>query len=177
MTGMEISRIFYARYVQPMLERDFASERHLIAVGLAGQGSECLGFDDELSRDHDFGPGVCLWIPRSEAGDLGARLAEAYGRLPQDIPECETSAICSERGSRVGVLTIEGFYESLIGRPDPPASFMDWLRIPERYLSQTCSGEVFSDPLGSFSAVRNVLLGFYPDDVLKKKLAANAHVR
>ena len=56
MTGMEISRIFYARYVQPMLERDFASERHLIAVGLAGQGSECLGFDDELSRDHDFGP-------------------------------------------------------------------------------------------------------------------------
>ena len=67
MTGMEISRIFYARYVQPMLERDFASERHLIAVGLAGQGSECLGFDDELSRDHDFGPGVCLWIPRSEA--------------------------------------------------------------------------------------------------------------
>lgn len=72
MTGMEISRIFYARYVQPMLERDFASERHLIAVGLAGQGSECLGFDDELSRDHDFGPGVCLWIPRSEAGDLGS---------------------------------------------------------------------------------------------------------
>ena len=173
MNGMEISRIFYARYVQPMLERDFASERHLIAVGLAGQGSECLGFDDELSRDHDFGPGVCLWIPRSEAGDLGARLAEAYGRLPQDIPECETSAICSERGSRVGVLTIEGFYESLIGRPDPPANFMDWLRIPERYLSQTCSGEVFSDPLGSFSAVRNVLLGFYPEDVLKKKLAAN----
>ena len=173
MTGMEISRIFYTRYVQPMLERDFAPERHLIAAGLAGQGSECLGFDDELSRDHDFGPGVCLWIPRSEAGDLGARLAEAYGRLPQDIPECETSAICSERGSRVGVLTIEGFYESLIGRPDPPASFMDWLRIPERYLSQTCSGEVFSDPLGSFSAVRNVLLGFYPEDVLKKKLAAN----
>ena len=173
MTGMEISKIFYTQYVQPMLERDFASERKLIAVGLSGQGSECLGFDDELSRDHDFGPGVCLWIPQSEAGNLGARLAAAYNSLPQSIPECETSAICTERSGRVGVLTIEGFYKGLIGRQDAPKNCIDWLRIPQCYLSQACSGEVFSDPLGSFSAVRNTLLNFYPDDVLKKKLAAN----
>lgn len=169
MNGIELSRLFNEEYVEPMLCEKFSDVRGLIATGLAGQGSECYGFDDELSRDHDFGAGVCLWIPRRVEDKIGNALREAYALLP----DIGCSKTVTERGSRIGVHTIESFYESLIGRPDAPADSMEWLRIPDKFYSQATNGEVFSDPLGEFTAVRDTLLAYYPDDVLKKKLAAN----
>ena len=49
---------------------------------------------------------------------------------------------------------------------------MEWFRIPERFLATVTSGEVFDDHQGTFSQIRSTLKGFYPEDVLKKKLAA-----
>lgn len=164
MNGIELSRLFNEEYVEPMLCEKFSDVRGFIATGLAGQGSECYGFDDELSRDHDFGAGVCLWIPCRVEDKIGNALREAYALLP----DIGCSKTVTERGSRIGVHTIESFYESLIGRPDAPADSMEWLRIPDKFYSQATNGEVFSDPLGEFSAVRDTLLAYYPDDVLKK---------
>ena len=45
---------------------------------LVGHGSECYGFDDALSRDHDFGPRVCLWLTADDYAEFGERLP---GRL------------------------------------------------------------------------------------------------
>lgn len=176
MKGLEISRRYYDGYVRPMLEERFPEWIGSIAAGLAGQGSECLGFDDELSRDHDFGPGVCLWVPRRMAQQMEAPLRAAYAALPDSIPECAASLTTPERGSRVGVQTIEGFYERLIGQSAAPQSNLEWLRLPMRYLAEATSGAVFSDPLGEFSAVRERLLAFYPEDVKRKKLAANCAI-
>ncbi len=63
MNGLELSRAFYEEYGAPMLQEQFPAQAGLIAVGLLGSGSECLGFDDEVSRDHDFEPGFCLLLP------------------------------------------------------------------------------------------------------------------
>ena len=52
MNGLELSRAFYETYGLPMLRTQFPELLPLLAVGLIGSGSECFGFDDEVSRDH-----------------------------------------------------------------------------------------------------------------------------
>ncbi|MBO5496429.1 MAG: hypothetical protein J5967_03415, partial [Oscillospiraceae bacterium] len=62
MRGLDEARALYEEYGAPMLHEKFPAWEGRIAVGLAGHGSECFGFDDELSRDHDFPQGFCLWL-------------------------------------------------------------------------------------------------------------------
>ncbi|WP_433293261.1 DUF4037 domain-containing protein [Actinoplanes sp. CA-030573] len=55
--GIEISRRHYLAEVAPGL----AGVPH--AAALLGPGSEILGYDDEVSPDHDFGPRVQVFYP------------------------------------------------------------------------------------------------------------------
>ena len=109
MKGLELSRAYYEAFGRPMLEREFPDVMDRIAVGLAGHGSECFGFDDEISRDHDFEPGFCLWITDEDDRDFGFRLFRAYRRLPgefEGIKLEDTSLFGSESK---GVRTIREF--------------------------------------------------------------------
>ena len=63
MRGIELSEQYYETYGKPMLEKEFPQLLDLVARGLTGSGSECFGFDDEVSRDHDFEPGFCIFLP------------------------------------------------------------------------------------------------------------------
>ena len=66
MNGLTLSRKFYDNYGEAMLREQFPELLPHIAVGLCGSGSECFGFDDEISQDHDFEPGFCLFLPGEE---------------------------------------------------------------------------------------------------------------
>ena len=65
MTGLEISRHFWQEVLEPALLREFPDLYSRMAAGLAGNGSECFGFDDALSRDHDWGTDVFFWLPEA----------------------------------------------------------------------------------------------------------------
>ena len=54
MQGLELAKRYYEEVGRPMLERDFPELLPRLAAGLVGDGSECLGFDDAISQDHDF---------------------------------------------------------------------------------------------------------------------------
>ena len=69
MKGLEIAKAFYKEYGEPMLRDRFPSLIPYLAVGLMGRGSECFGFDDEVSRDHDFEPGFCIFLPGEDVVD------------------------------------------------------------------------------------------------------------
>ncbi|BDU71827.1 DUF4037 domain-containing protein [Mesoterricola silvestris] len=157
--GLGLSRRLFQREVAPRLG-DLP-----VAAGLVGEGSDCFGFDDEVSRDHDWGPALCLWRRREDpAAPLEAILAE----LP---PTFEGFPVRATPG-RTGVLETGAFYRRFTGLERPPETAAEWLAIPEHALAACTNGEVFADPPGAFTAHRAALLAHYPGPVRLHKLAA-----
>jgi hypothetical protein len=169
--GLELSEKYYRTYGERMIKEKFPRCQDRIAAGLVGDGSECYGFDDEISRDHDWGPGFCLWLAADDYEAVGKALQREYEQLPRCFDGVERLA-SQWGGGRVGVFEIGAFYMQFIGFSHVPETFEQWLRIPEDYLSSCTNGSVFSDPLGEFSRIRNALLNFYPEDVRLAKIAA-----
>ena len=63
MNGIELSRAFYEQFGKAMLREKFPHLKDKIAVGIAGSGSDCYGYDDDISRDHDYEAGFCIFLP------------------------------------------------------------------------------------------------------------------
>ena len=82
MKGLELAKAYYTQYGHSMIQEKFAPYASRITVGLCGEGSECFGFDDEISKDHDFGPAFCMWLDREIMDEIGERLIAEYEALP-----------------------------------------------------------------------------------------------
>ena len=170
MKGMELAEKYYETCGRPMLEAQFPHIMDQIAVGLAGQGSECLGFDDEISMDHDYGPSFCIWLPRDVYEKYGAKMQAAYDALPQEFMGFAGRVVEEQGQGRVGVLCIENFYAGILGRDTVPSTNQEWLTLSEEDLATATNGKVFEDRLGQFSAIRDKLLQYYPREVWLRRL-------
>ncbi len=169
--GLLLSEQYFDAYGRSMIHELFPAYEDRIAAGLVGEGSECLGYDDALSMDHDFGPGFCLWLTESDYQKIGQSLADAYRKLPANFMGYERIS-SSKAGQRVGVMSLNEFYSRFIGNQDSFQNPLHWLRIPEHLLTAAVSGKVFSDPLGEFTRIRTFLQNYYPEDIRLKKIAA-----
>lgn len=174
MNGLELSRLYYQQAGKPMLEKNFSEYIPRIAVGLVGEGSECFGFDDDISRDHDFGPGFCIWLCKEDYAQIGAEMQQAYDNLPKEFMGYSARNTSNRGVGRVGVFEISSFYRQFIGNEQPPQSLMRWLYLPEHKIATAINGEVFEDNFGMFTSVRDQLSAYYPEDVRIKKIAARA---
>lgn len=172
MKGIELSEKYYNSHGLPMIETKFSSHADRIAVGFAGPGSECFGFDDDISRDHDWGPGFCIWLTTEDYKEIGPVLQEAYQNLPKTFQGFGPRVVSPGEGARTGVSEIRTFYRNHLGMDYLPKTLTEWLSIPEQALATCTNGKIFSDPLGEFSRWRKELLGFYPEDVRLKKMAS-----
>lgn len=176
MKGLELAEKYFEEVGKPMLLEKYPQYYERMAVGLVGQGSECFGFDDEISRDHDFGPSFCIWLNEQDFQEIGVKINMDYERLPGEFMGVPARVVSANGGGRVGAHEIGMFYQSFIGNRKAPENLLEWLYIPEGYLATATNGKVFVDNLGEFSAIRGKLLEFYPEDVRKKKIAARAAV-
>ncbi len=169
-TGLALSRQYYHAFGKPMLERQFAAILPRLAIGLVGEGSECLGYDDALSHDHDFGAGFCIWTPDDLPEADRKRLAAAYAALPPSYGGVHR--ICTpEAAGRVGVCRIGDFFQRLLGMPHLPQTEAQWLAVDESMLAAITSGTVFRDDSGSFTKMRRRLSLGYPKAVKLRRLA------
>ena len=174
MKGLEISKAFYYDYGKPMLEERFPELVPYLAAGLIGSGSECYGYDDEVSRDHDFEPGFCIFLPGEEVVDRKAAFAleRAYAGLPREFMGLRRALVSPVGGARHGVIRTADFLMDKTGTNDGVLSLYEWLTLPDYSLSEVVNGEIFEDRYGGITAVRD-RLRHRPQDVRLKKLAGH----
>ena len=171
MKGLELSKRYFYDIILPEFEKSLKDIFPLCAFGLVGEGSECYGYDDKLSQDHDFGPSVCIWLRKDDYLKYKDRINKILETLPktylafQELKESEWGY------NRRGLLNIEDFYFKFIGSTNPPQTINDWQKIPETALATVTNGEVFIDNLGEFTKIREQLLNYYPEAIRQNKIA------
>lgn len=174
MNGLELSERFWHACGEPMLREQFPALLPQLAAGLFGSGSECFGFDDEVSRDHDFEPGFLILLPGEDVVDRRTAflLERAYDKLPRTFLGVERSRIAPVGGARHGVLRTADWFTEKVGAADGTLTLQQWLTLPEHALAEATNGRLFFDGRGEVTAIRDGLAQ-YPEDVRRKKLAGN----
>lgn len=172
MKGLELSEKIYYEYGEKMIKENFADVEKYLAVGLAGSGSECFGFDDELSQDHDFEPGFCIFIPDEIDSKTEFQLERAYAKLPKEFMGYTRSPLNPVGGNRHGVIRISRFFEEKTGSKTADIPTVGWFCIAEQFPAEATNGKIFCDNLGMMTHLREKV-AYMPDDVRLKKLAGN----
>ncbi len=166
---------WYLEKLLPVLERDFPELLPRLAIGIAGRGSECFGFDDEISRDHDSSCGCTIWITADDEEKYGFELTRAYTKLLKESGSSGTGSASSLFGDNERkVLIIDDFFMHHIGLPTAPRTWQEWLYTPEHAFAEAVNGRVFRDDSGVFTKIREDILYGMPEDVRLKKLASRA---
>lgn len=194
--NLERSREFYQQHGKPMLHEYFEEYENRIAVGLVGEGSDCFGFDDIISTDHDYEIGFCMWLTEKDYDVIGVELQKKYEELRfryvsalklkgsnsdlmqrEETAERENESYNIFLDNRRGVFTINAFCNQILGTNlDFEKDYdIDYLTIREEKLATLTNGEIFCDALGAFTAIREQLLKYYPENVWRLRLAQSLH--
>lgn len=168
--GLSLSRDYFSSVAMPRLKESFPDLFPRLAAGLAGNGSECFGFDDESSRDHDWGIDFFLWVQEADRSRIPELIQWKNTLMTFNPPAYRR--VQSQYGASVTVTTCGDFFKQLIGVSDIPDDILQWFRIPESNLAMCVNGEVFMDNAGEYTAIRSRFLSHYPEDYRKKKISA-----
>ena len=73
MTGSELSHRFFNERLLPLVRQTYPSVEPDMAASVLGMGSDASGLDDELSREHHWGP-RCNILPSEHLQGLCAEM-------------------------------------------------------------------------------------------------------
>ncbi len=183
MQGLELGERFYREEVSPLVDRRFPALQGRYGAGLTGYGSDVLGHDDELSRDHEWGPRCFLWLRERDYRRYAADLDQALDReLPRTFLGFQTrfrvdpaiQALVPVAGREEGfhhvvITTVRRHLGFQIGSRRLPCGAIEWLCIPEQRLLEFVRGRVFADPTGEITRAREAL-AYLPDGVWRYKM-------
>ncbi len=176
-SGLELSRRFFYEAVRPLVTSVFPDLRY--AAALLGPGSEVLGFDNEMSMDHDWGPRLFMFLREEDAEQrdmignlLSQRLPETFAGYSVSFPapveartRIMTRPLTGPVKHRVIAITVRDFVHIQLGYDlTQPLEAADWLTFPFHALGELVAGEVYQDEVGELMAVRS-RFAWYPHDV------------
>lgn len=172
MNNLSRCRSLYEMYGAAMIHEKFPEYEDRIAVGFAGEGSDCFGYDDYISTDHDYSIGFVMWLTGKDYAVIGDKLQEAYRSLIRSVTG-EEDSINLFVDDRRGAMRIGDFYSNILGYDivkDGIGSRM-WLTVTEDKLATATNGVIFRDDMGNFTRIREALLDYYPENIWRIKLA------
>lgn len=171
-SGRELGAAFHREVVGPLLRRELPGLRY--AAARLGGGSDVLGLDDAMSRDHDWGLRLTLLVDEADraAGqpvrDLLARgLPDRFRGRPARFATTWDAAV----SPRVEVATVADFAAARLGvSPLAGLSAVDWLTLTGQSVLEITAGPVYADATTELAVLRSAL-AWYPPDVERYVLA------
>jgi hypothetical protein len=160
--GLELARLYYEEVVRPILQTDYPDLVH--SAGLIGSGSEVLGFDTEMSADHDWGTRLSLFLSVEDHARVAAQVRQTLAyKLPfsfrgypthfEDVPDdtgTRAPMLVDQHPiqHRVHITVLSDFLRRYIGVDlDQEWTALDWLTVPEQKLRTLVAGDVYHDGL------------------------------
>ena len=169
--ALDISEEFYECVAKESLYEHFRAYVSRMAIGLVGEGSECFGFDDAVSTDHDWGPGFCIWLTREDYKLIGKDLQKWYEKLPMSYKGYIRKNV--NGAGRVGVFCMDDFVRYFTGYTNaseiPDANAL--LAVSEDGMSCLLNGRIFHDPSGEFSRRRDAFYDIFDTKIWNIQLA------
>ena len=168
---IDISREFFETIVKPILKEHFPKETAQTAFGVFGYGSEVLRLDDAYSRDHHWGLRIDAIMPDAIFESQRKNIMET---LAANLPESYQGHSLREghvAGAGLAPESLPKFLGRTIGLTHAPKNDAEWLSIPEEDIIHVVNGEIWYDPLGEFTSIRNVFAAYYPEPVRLRRIA------
>ena len=167
--GVALARAYYEGVVAALLAQHVPEVRY--AAARVGPGSEVLGLDDALSRDHDWGLRLQLFVDRADRARVRSALEDhlptEFGGHPVRFGFSADPAV----RPRVDVASVSDFAEQQLGfDPRVEATVSDWLSLTGQAVLEVVSGAVFTDATGELTRLR-AALEWYPDEVWRYVVA------
>ena len=184
--GRELSQQFFEQAVKPIISSVVPGLEY--AAGLIGSGSEVLGFDDEMSSDHHWGPRVMLFLKPDDVSHyhdeiditLREKLPPSFMGYPTNFsspnPEDNNTQLLVELETgpvnhRVDIFTNREYLLAYLNfDSDSEVEPVDWLTFPEQKLKTLSAENVFYDEIGLRKSLER--FKYYPDDVWLYLLAS-----
>jgi hypothetical protein len=171
MSGIALSRAFFLDVIGPLLAERFPGLPY--SAGRLGTGSDVLGLDDAVSRDHDWGLRLSLFVPDAAVAEIELELERL---LPLDFRGLPIRfAFTGEPVPRhhVEVSSVPRLLDSRLGfDPRAGASARDWLSLSGQSALEVVAGPLFADTSDELASVRRAL-EWYPDDIWRYVLACD----
>ncbi len=178
--GLDICHEYFEKVGYPVFKERFADYLPELAFGLAGEGSDCYGFDDKVSRDHDWGPEFCIFVTDETYEKIGAELEKTYAELPAEFDGYKRAQTVQGSGRR-GVIRISDFCRKFLGVNASELKIaekccgireeIDFRSVSDASLSAFVNGEIWVDNKGMITGLRREVAKGYPENVLYAKLA------
>lgn len=155
---MDIVKSFYNHHILPKMDNNL---RENVVIGLFGAGSECMGLDDEISKDHDMCVVPLILVDSKEDEQ---KMMDILNNLPETYLGYSTK-IEGVNKERRGIHNLSDYTKDIF------YDKYNMLNIPRQTYIELTNGEIFLDESNKLSTKRNSIV-YYPKDI-KTYLFAN----
>lgn len=170
-TGADLARAYHAEVVRPLLVARWPDLAY--AAARLGGGSDVLGLDDTVSRDHDWGLRLTLLLDSHRVEAVADHLERGLPDRFRGPPTRFATSWDPVVRQRVEVAGPDAFALSRLGVDVTRAwDAGDWLSLTGQAVLEVTAGPVFTDTHGGITAVRD-RLAWYPDDVWRYVVAVD----